>query len=119
KLEMAQYRDVAGFAQFASDLDPATRQQLTRGQRLTELLKQGLASPMRVEDQIIVIYAGGMGVLDDIENEQVRNFESGLLKFVYDRYPEIPETIRTKKTADSVEDTLKTAVTEFKKGFKG
>ncbi|RYG49463.1 F0F1 ATP synthase subunit alpha [bacterium] len=119
KLEMAQYRDVAGFAQFASDLDAATRQQLTRGQRLTELLKQGLASPMRVEDQIIVIYAGGMGVLDEISNDSVRNFESGLLKFIYDKYPEIPETIRTKKTADDVEDTLKKAVNEFKQGFKG
>ncbi|CAN5447994.1 F0F1 ATP synthase subunit alpha [soil metagenome] len=119
KLEMAQYRDVAGFAQFASDLDAATRQQLTRGQRLTELLKQGLASPMPVEDQIIVIYAGGMGVLDDIENEQVKSFEEGLLKFVHDKYPEIAETIRTKKTSDDVEDAMKQAVTEYKKGFKG
>lgn len=120
KLEMAQYRDVAAFAQFASDLDRATQLQLIRGQRLTELLKQDLATPMAVEDQVIQIYAGSMGVLDEISNEQVKPFSVGLLKFVHDKYPDIPESIRTtKQLGKDTEETLKKAVQEFAGSFKG
>jgi F-type H+-transporting ATPase subunit alpha len=119
KLEMAQYRDVAAFAQFASDLDKATQMQLIRGQRLTELLKQDLASPMDVVDQIISIYAGGMGVLDDLSNDQVKAFETGLQKFVHDKYPDIVEGIKaTKALGKDTEETLKKAVNEFKASFK-
>jgi len=118
KLEMAQYRDVAAFSQFASDLDKATQMQLARGQRLTELLKQGLASPYDVVDQIVAIFAGGQGVLDGLTNAQVASFEAGLLKFVHAKYPDVYESIRTKKAIDSdVEETLKKAVAEFAEEF--
>jgi F-type H+/Na+-transporting ATPase subunit alpha len=118
KLEMAQYRDVAAFSQFASDLDRATQMQLIRGQRLTELLKQDLASPMAVEDQVISIYAGSTGVLDDLKNEQVKPFEQGLLAYVHQNYPDIVETIRsTKALGKDVEATLTKAVKEFAATF--
>src|SRR3954463_4702098 len=97
KLEMAQYRDVAAFAQFASDLDVATQRQLIRGQRLTELLKQDLATPYTVEDQVISIFAGSVGILDTLTNEQVKAFEHGLLKHVHDKYPDISEGIKQTK----------------------
>ena len=120
KLEMAQYRDVAAFSQFASDLDVATQRQLARGQRLTELLKQDIAAPMTVVDQVISIYAGGQGVLDVLRNDQVKAFESGLLKFVHEKYPDVVENIRTSKAlAKDVEETLKKAVHEFAGQFKG
>jgi len=120
KLEMAQYRDVAAFSQFASDLDKATQMQLIRGQRLTELLKQDLANPFDVVDQVLTIFAGGQGVLDNLKNEQVKPFESGLLKFIKDKYPEIPESIRTSKAlGKDIEETLKKAVQEFAGQFKG
>ena len=114
KLEMAQYRDVAAFSQFASDLDKATQMQLIRGQRLTELLKQDLASPYTVEDQIIAMFAGGVGVLDELKNDDVKPFEEGLLKFVHDKYPDVFEQIRTTKAiSKDVEETLTKAIREF------
>ncbi|MBS1716193.1 MAG: F0F1 ATP synthase subunit alpha [Armatimonadetes bacterium] len=119
KLEMAQYRDVAAFAQFASDLDVSTQRQLIRGQRLTELLKQDLATPYDVEDQIIAIFAGSGGYLDDLTNEQVKGFEATLLKIVKEKYPDVVETLRTKKSMDEgMEDTLKKACDEAKATFK-
>jgi len=119
KLEMAQYRDVAAFSQFASDLDVATQRQLARGQRLTELLKQDLATPYPVEDQVIAIYAGSMGVLDPLKNEQVKAFEAGLLTYVKEKYPDITESIRTSKAlGKDVEETLKKAINEFAAKFK-
>jgi F-type H+-transporting ATPase subunit alpha len=119
KLEMAQYRDVAAFAQFASDLDKATQNQLIRGQRLTELLKQDLATPFSVVDQVVVIYAGGQGVLDDIGNENVRAFEEQLLQFINSKYPDVIETIRTTKAlGGDTEEVLKKAIHEFKAQFK-
>ncbi|HTQ10281.1 MAG TPA: F0F1 ATP synthase subunit alpha [Fimbriimonadaceae bacterium] len=118
KLEMAQYRDVAAFAQFASDLDIATQRQLTRGQRLTELLKQDLATPFTVEDQVISIFAGSVGVLDTLSNDQVKPFEAGLLKYVHDKYPEIPEGIAaTKVLSKESEASLEKAVREFAEIF--
>ena len=120
KLEMAQYRDVAAFSQFASDLDRATQLQLIRGQRLTELLKQDLATPMDVGDQVIQIYAGSLGVLDEITNEQVKPFATGLLAFVHEKYPDVVESIRTTRTlGKDVEETLKKAVAEYAAQFKG
>ncbi len=120
KLEMAQYRDVAAFSQFASDLDKATQMQLIRGQRLTELLKQDLASPMNVVDQVVSIFAGSTGVLDALTNQQVKAFESGVLKHVKDKYPDVIESIRTTKAVGKdVEETLKKAVLEFAGSFKG
>jgi F-type H+-transporting ATPase subunit alpha len=118
KLEMAQYRDVAAFAQFASDLDKATQMQLIRGQRLTELLKQDLVSPMDVVDQVIAIFAGSMGVLDDLGNEQVKPFEQGLLKFIHEKYSQVVESIRTsKQISKETEEQLKAGVNEFAAQF--
>ncbi len=118
KLEMAQYRDVAAFSQFASDLDKATQMQLIRGQRLTELLKQDLATPYDVVDQVISLFSGGTGVLDDLTNDQVKPFEAGLLKYVHDKYPDVVENIRTtKKLAPDVQETLRKAITEFASQF--
>ena len=114
KLEMAQYREVQAFAPLASDLDRATQLQLIRGQRLTELLKQGLAVPYLVEDQIVAIYAGGVGVLDKIENDQVVDFEKGFLAYVHEKYPDVIESIRSeKKLTDSSEASLKNAANEY------
>ena len=120
KLEMAQYRDVAAFSQFASDLDRATQLQLIRGQRLTELLKQDLATPMAVEDQVVQIYAGSLGVLDTLTNEGVKPFAAGLLDFVHSKYPDVTESIRTSKAlGKDAEETLKKAVQEYAGSFKG
>ena len=91
KLEMAQFREVQAFAQFASDLDRATQLQLMRGQRLTELLKQNLASPFSVTDQIISVYAGTSGVLDEVPNDKVGAFEKALLTHVQEKYPDVVE----------------------------
>lgn len=114
KLEMAQYREVQAFAQFASDLDRATQLQLLRGQRLTELLKQDLASPMSVEDQIIGIFAGTSGVLDKVENDKVLAFEKGLLAFVHEKYPDVVEKLRTEKAmSKDIEASLTKAYDEY------
>ncbi len=119
KLEMAQYRDVAAFSQFASDLDKATQNQLIRGQRLTELLKQDLATPYDVVDQVIAIFAGYSGNLDDIGNSDVKAYEAGLLKFVHETYPDIVEKMKsTKALAKDLEDQLTKAIGEFNKVFK-
>jgi F-type H+-transporting ATPase subunit alpha len=118
KLEMAQFRDVAAFAQFASDLDKSTQMQLIRGQRLTELLKQDLVSPLDVVDQIIGIYAGSMGVLDDIANDQVKPFESGVLAHIHAKYSDVVESIRTTKAlSKEMEEQLKKGIQEFADTF--
>jgi F-type H+-transporting ATPase subunit alpha len=118
KLDLAQYREKAAFSQFASDLDKVTRDQLERGVRLVELLKQGQYQPLPVERQIVSIYAGTKGYFDVVAVSEVRAFESGLLSFVESKYPAIFETLRTKKALDKdTEETLKTAITEFTKAF--
>jgi F-type H+-transporting ATPase subunit alpha len=119
KLEMAQYNEVKAFAQFASDLDRATQLQLMRGQRLTELLKQDLVSPVDVVSQIIAIFAGTGGFLDEVENSQVPAYEKGLLAFVNEKYPDAVETLRsTLQLSKETEDTLKKALREFTDQFK-
>ncbi len=118
KLEMAQFRDVAAFAQFASDLDKSTQMQLIRGQRLTELLKQDLVSPKDVVDQIIAIYAGSMGVLDEIRNDQVKAFEVGVLEHIHGKYSDVVESIRsTKALSKEMEEQLKKGIQEFADTF--
>ena len=119
RLELAQYRALAAFAQFGSDLDKASQQQLHRGDRLVELLKQKQYSPLSVEKQIAIIYAGTNGYLDDLQVSQIAAFESGLHDYL-DRQGEggVLEQIRTKKKLD--DDTtaaLKAAISEFKKRF--
>lgn len=118
KLEMSQYRDVQAFSQFASDLDKATQMQLIRGQRLTELLKQDLASPIDVIEQVVMVYSGTQGLLDDISNEQVADFEKKLVAFIKDKYPDVFETLRVKKAmSPEIEETLQKAFSEFKKQY--
>ena len=119
KLEMAQYGEVKAFAQFASDLDRATQMQLVRGQRLTELLKQDLVSPVSVVDQILAVFAGTNGFLDEIENNQVGAFEKELLEFMHDSYPDTVETLQsTLVMSDEIEETMKKAYREFTDAFK-
>jgi F-type H+-transporting ATPase subunit alpha len=118
KLDLAQYREKAAFSQFASDLDKVTRDQLERGVRLVELLKQGQYQPLSVEKQIVSIYAGTKGYFDGVDVSQVRAFEAGLLDFVESRHASLLETIRTKKALDKdSEETLKGAIVEFAKAF--
>src|SRR5689334_5648970 len=93
KLELAQYREMAAFAQFSSDLDPATQRLLARGARLTELLKQPQYSPLPVEEQVVAIFSGTRGYLDKIEVSQVTRFEAALLAELRSRAPEILEAI--------------------------
>jgi F-type H+/Na+-transporting ATPase subunit alpha len=118
RLDLAQYRDLAAFAQFGSDLDKATQQQLNRGQRLTELLKQPQYSPMPVEQQVLVIWAGTNGHVDDIAIENVKKFEQGLISFVENGYPGLLEKIRQRKTLDDeIREEMRKAVVEFKERF--
>ncbi|HEY3492693.1 MAG TPA: F0F1 ATP synthase subunit alpha, partial [Solirubrobacterales bacterium] len=95
RLELASYREKAAFAQFGSDLDKATQMQLARGERMTELLKQGQYSPLSMEEQVVVLYAGTNGYLDDLPVEDVRRFEDGLLDWFRTRHADVLETIRT------------------------
>uniref|UniRef100_UPI004072FDC4 ATPase Hybrid F1 with the ancestral core domains Chain A n=1 Tax=Bacillus sp. (strain PS3) TaxID=2334 RepID=UPI004072FDC4 len=119
RLDLAQYRELQAFAQFASDLDEATRAQLERGQRMTEILKQPQYSPMPVEKQVVIIYAGTNGYLDDIPVEKVKEFEDGFLEYIESKHPDILEEIREKKALDDeLEEKLKKAIKEFKATFK-
>jgi F-type H+-transporting ATPase subunit alpha len=119
KLDLAQYRDMQAFAMFASDLDAASRQQLTRGARLMELLKQGQYSPFPVEEQVVSIWAGTRGYLDDVPVEDVRRFEADFLDYVKRRTSILTTLAQTNKLEDDTVEALKTAVTDFKKGFFG
>ncbi|HET9528893.1 MAG TPA: F0F1 ATP synthase subunit alpha [Blastocatellia bacterium] len=118
RLDLAQYRDLAAFAQFGSDLDKATQQQLNRGSRLTELLKQPQYSPMPVEQQVIVLWTGTNGFVDDVPLEDIKKFEQGLLAFFQNTRGNLLERIRERKTLDQeITEELRTAVTEFKSRF--
>src|SRR5579859_5382077 len=120
KLELAQYREMAAFSQFASDLDKVTRDQLERGARLVEILKQGQYEPLVVEKQIVIIYAGTRGYVDGIEVSRLGAYEKGLHDFIEKKYPKIFETLRTKKALDDeTEKQLKTALEEFGTAFGG
>jgi F-type H+-transporting ATPase subunit alpha len=119
KLDLAQFREVAAFAQFGSDLDAATRQQLDRGQRVTEVLKQVQYDPLEVEDQIVALYAAINAYLDDVPVERVRDFEGGLRQYIAAQAPEVYESIReTKDLADETEGQLREAIEAFKGTFE-
>jgi F-type H+-transporting ATPase subunit alpha len=119
RLDLAQYRALAAFAQFASDLDRASQAQLRRGQRLTEVLKQNQYLPLPVEKQIVVILAGTLGFLDDLEVEECRAFEASLYEFMDSSAPEIGRTILEKKQLDdSLRSEIKNMLEEYKKKFK-
>ena len=116
RLDLSQYRELAAFAQFASDLDKRTRDQLERGKRMTELLKQGQYQPMAIPQQVIVLFAGTNGFTDDIPVEQVAAFEKELLRFLSSSHPEIAETIAKEKAiSDATDKALRAAIEEFKK----
>ncbi|MBX3556102.1 F0F1 ATP synthase subunit alpha, partial [Chelatococcus sp.] len=118
KGELAQYREMAAFAQFGSDLDATTQRLLNRGARLTELLKQGQFSPLTMEEQVVVIYAGVNGYLDPLPVNRVRGFEEALLGAVRTKHPEILEAIRTSKDlSDETAGKLKAAVEDVAKTF--
>ncbi len=116
RLDLAQYRELAAFAQFASDLDKRTRDQIERGKRMTELLKQGQYEPMPVAQQIIVVFAGTRGHVDDIPVEHVRAFEVELLRFLSTSRPELERTIAAEKAlSNETEKALGEVIEEFKK----
>ena len=118
KGELAQYREMAAFAQFGSDLDASTQRLLNRGARLTELLKQPQFSPLKTEEQVVVIYAGVNGYLDAIAVNQVGEFEAGLLRLVRDSHADLLEALRTKKeVTDEIGDKLKSVVDDYAKAF--
>jgi F-type H+-transporting ATPase subunit alpha len=119
RLDLAQYRELAAFAQFGSDLDEATRRQLTRGERMVELLKQGQYVPMPVEDQVMGIWAGTNGYLDDLPVDAVRKFEEEFIAFMQKEYPEVSHEIKSKgQMTDDIAAKLKEACTKFKESFR-
>jgi len=115
RLDLAQFRELQAFAQFGSDLDKATQAQLARGQRLTEILKQPQYQPMDVEKQVLVIWAATNGYTDDVAIEDIRNFETGLLKFVENSQPGLLAAISEKKAiTDDIKAQLKQVLEDFK-----
>lgn len=118
RMDLAQYRELAAFSQFGSDLDKATAAALTRGERMTELLKQNQYSPMNVIDQVISIFAGGNGFLDDLPLEKVLEFEKQLLQDIHTNHADIYDTLAAeKKISDETKAALKDAIKQFKEGF--
>ncbi len=118
KGELAQYREMAAFAQFGSDLDASTQRLLNRGARLTELLKQPQFSPLKTEEQVVAIYAGVNGYLDSLPVTKVRDFEDGLLRLMRDKHADILDSIRTEKQiTDAMAPKLKAAVDAYAKAF--
>ena len=116
RLDLAQYREMAAFAQFGSELDKATQAQLSRGARMVELLKQEQYKPMPVADQVLSIFAGVNGFIDDIPVNKVREFEAGLLEYIKEKHPQIREEVVTKKKIDDeFGGKLKQIISEFKK----
>jgi F-type H+-transporting ATPase subunit alpha len=119
RLELAQYREMAAFAQFGSDLDQATQRQLNRGARLVELLKQGQYQPLSVEKQIAIIYAGTNGFIDDLPLNALKKYEQELYSFIESRHPDIFADILKKRELDGdLRAKLSKALEEFKGIFK-
>ena len=118
RLDLAQFRELAAFAQFASDLDEGTRKQIERGRRITEILKQPQYQPMPVENQVAILYAVINGYLDEVPVEKVRDFESGLHEYLKASYKELLNQITVKKELDEAsEEKLKKVIEEFRKGY--
>ena len=116
--DLAQYNELAAFSQFGSDLDKASTEQLRRGERLVELLKQDQYRPMPAAEQVVAFFSGTRGYLDDVELGRIKKFEAGLLKFVKDRHRNVLDEIIAKKQLDpDLERKLAEVLTEFKKDF--
>ena len=119
KLELAQYREMAAFAQFGSDLDASTQQLLNRGAKLTELLKQDQYSPMTVAEQVISVFTGVKGYLDDIEIGKIKKFEIDIIEKIKSEKPEIIESIQSSgKLEEDTEKLVIQVIEEYKKGEK-
>ena len=119
KLELAQYREMAAFAQFGSDLDASTQQLLNRGAKLTELLKQDQYSPMTVAEQVISVFTGVKGYLDDIEIGKIKQFENDIIEKIKSEKPEIIESIQSSgKLEEETEKLVIQVIEEYKKGNK-
>ena len=119
KLELAQYREMAAFAQFGSDLDASTQKLLNRGSKLTELLKQKQYSPMTVAEQVISVYCGVKGYLDDIDQKDIAEFEDKIIEKCKSQKPEILDSIKSSgKLEDDIEKLLNEVITELKQNFK-
>ena len=119
RVELAQYRELAAFSQFGSELDADTREKLAQGERIREVLKQPQYQPMPVEYQVIIIYAATQKHLLDIPVEDVLRFEKGLFEFIQTKYPEIPESIKNDKVLkEEVEEALRKAIGEYKEQFQ-
>ena len=120
RLDLAQFRELEAFAKFGSDLDKATLAQLTRGERMVEILKQNQYVPMAVEHQIVIIFAGGQGMLDDIPNERVDEFEKGLLGYIDAKHSKMLAAIKSAgEISDEINKELRKAIGDYKKGFLG
>ena len=118
RVELAQYRELAAFAQFGSDLDASTKEQLAQGERIREVLKQDQYNTMPVENQVMIIYAATKKFLLDIAVERILEFEKGLFEFIDMKYPEIPQDIqKTKELTEETEEKLIQAIKEFKADF--
>ena len=118
RLDLAQFRELAAFAQFGSDLDRATQMQLARGSRMVELLKQGQYQPLSVERQVVIIFAGTQGFLDDVPVEHVREFETFFYGWIERKRPEIFTEIRDKKEiSDTLRETLVKSISDAKAEF--
>ena len=119
RTELAQYRELAAFSQFGSELDADTKEKLAQGERIKEILKQPQYKPMPVEYQVIIIYAVTKKYLMDIEVEDILRFEEELFDFIATKYAEIPESIaKTKELSPEMEEKLASAISEFKTGFR-
>lgn len=118
RLDLAQYRELAAFAQFGSDLDKATRDQLTRGERMTEILKQNQYQPQSLEKQVLIIFSGAQGLLDSLPLYQIKAFEEELYPYIEDKAPELLQSIKETKTiSEEVGKTLKQKIADFKELF--
>ena len=118
RLELAQYRELAAFAQFGSDLDDATKRTLDRGARLIELTKQGQYTPLRVGHQVALLYAGTKGYLDGIEVSEVKNWEDGFVSFLSSDHEPLLESVESRKKLKEIEGDLKEAVESYQKRYK-
>ena len=119
RIELAQYRELAAFSQFSSDLDPETKEQLAQGERIREILKQDQYKPMPVENQVIIIYAATKKYLIDVEVDDIMDFEKGLFEYIDTKYPEVPASIREdKEIKEDTEKKLIQAIEEFKAEFE-
>jgi F-type H+-transporting ATPase subunit alpha len=119
RLDLAQYREMAAFAQFGSDLDPATQRQLNRGSRLVEILKQGQYEPLPVEKQILIVYAGTNGFVDHLPVSAIKKYEQELFAFVESKYPELlQEIVKKRELNDELRQKMNKVLEEFKERFK-